>query len=264
MYLLGLSAGNSASVSKDGSSGKIYRGGILRLRGWVWLLCLIGGFGPLLGGQRAASQTAADPVTNGAAKSPAEQMDALQLELTNAWQRVDQIVNQPVKAYVRSPDAVVSVYSPGWFHEGAMRPDFDNVDVRKTQEFIYKNQYVSSDQNPGIMFMGRDLEFNSMTKLFYVDRSLPKHKLTEEQMIEINSLYRIIGRCERELRRLQTPMEAEPAAGDNVESNAAPAAGLVGRIQTIPREKRLRYGGAVIGALIILGIGLRIRRKNAE
>jgi hypothetical protein len=203
-------------------------------------------------------------VTNAVANSPAEPIDALQLELTNAWQRVVQIVNQPVKAYVRSSDALVSVYSPGWFHEGAMRPDFDTVDVRKTQEFNYKDQYVSSDLNPGIMFLGRDLEFNSMTKYFYVNRSLPKHRLTEAQMIEINSLYRIIGRCEKAIHRLETPLDVEPVGGDNVESNAAPPSGLVGRIQSLPREKRLRYGGTAIGALIVLAIGLRLSKRNSD
>jgi hypothetical protein len=46
------------------------------------------------------------------------------------------------------------------------------------------------------MFLGKELEFNAMTKYFYVDRSLPKKRLSEAEMIEINSLYRIIGEDE--------------------------------------------------------------------
>jgi hypothetical protein len=38
-----------------------------------------------------------------------------------------------------------------------------------------------------------------MTKFFYVDRSVPKKKLTEDEMLEINRLYRIIGQCEIQL-----------------------------------------------------------------
>ena len=38
-----------------------------------------------------------------------------------------------------------------------------------------------------------------MTKIFYQDRSLPKKRLTEEEMLEINRLYRIIGRCTDQL-----------------------------------------------------------------
>jgi len=59
---------------------------------------------------------------------------------------------------------------------------------------------VTSDVNPGVVFVGPELEFNSMTKYFYVDRSLPKKKLTEAEMLEINRLYRIIGTCEEKLQ----------------------------------------------------------------
>ena len=38
-----------------------------------------------------------------------------------------------------------------------------------------------------------------MTKYFYEDRSLPKKRLTEVEMLEINLLYRIIGKCEEQL-----------------------------------------------------------------
>lgn len=103
---------------------------------------------------------------------------------------------------MQSENTSASVYSPGWFHEGASVPDFLNVDVRKSQELIYASRlYVTSDLNPGVVFLGRDLEFNSMTKLFYVDRSIPKHKLTEAQMLEINRLYRIIGHCREKISR---------------------------------------------------------------
>ena len=46
------------------------------------------------------------------------------------------------------------------------------------------------------MFRGSDLEFNPMTKYFYTDRSLPKKKLQEYEMLEINRFYRIIGQFE--------------------------------------------------------------------
>jgi hypothetical protein len=41
-----------------------------------------------------------------------------------------------------------------------------------------------------------------MTKYFYIDRSLPKKKLTEAEMLEINKLYRVIGACEEQLLEL--------------------------------------------------------------
>jgi len=44
------------------------------------------------------------------------------------------------------------------------------------------------------MFIGDELEFNSMTKYFYTDRTLPKKRLSDAEMNEINDLYRAIGR----------------------------------------------------------------------
>ena len=64
---------------------------------------------------------------------------------------------------------------------------------------LQRSQYVTSDLNPGVVFPGKELEFNSKTKYFYMDRSLPKKKLTEAEMLEINRLYRVIARDEDEL-----------------------------------------------------------------
>ena len=135
-----------------------------------------------------------------------EQIAALKVEKNDAIFRVQHIVNQPVTRLKRTSDMIVAYYSPGWFHPGAITPDFDHVDVRRTRQLDYEaNQYVTSDLNPGVVFPGRELEFNPMTKYFYTDRSVPKKKLTEAEMLEINRLYRIIGRCNRELDQLEHP-----------------------------------------------------------
>lgn len=229
------------------------------LLAWLFLLAICFGPRPAL--------LAQDSATNSATGAPAEQLAALRLDLTNAWQQVIQIVNQPVRAYARAADTQAAVYSPGWFHPGASTPDFNTVDVRKSQELIYaKNAYVTSDLNPGVVFLGQDLEFNSMTKLFYVDRSLPKHKLSEAEMLEINRLYRIIGHCRGEIARLETPGETEAAAPGQTGADTEPAApsGLVGRIQSIPREKRALYGGIAIGALLVIVIAGRVLKRRAD
>jgi hypothetical protein len=120
--------------------------------------------------------------------------------MDDALARVTAIVNQPVKTLTRTPDMVVSVYSPGWFHDGAMKPEFGTVDVRASQDTHYsKDTYVSSDLNPGVAFLGAEIEFNPMTKYFYSDRSLPKKKLSEAEMLEINRLYGIIAKCEEKM-----------------------------------------------------------------
>ncbi|HMD53952.1 MAG TPA: hypothetical protein VKJ65_05330, partial [Phycisphaerae bacterium] len=59
--------------------------------------------------------------------------------------------------------------------------------------------------NPGVVFLGNELEFNSRTKYFYTDRLVPKKRLTEAEMLEINQLYRVIGHCEQQLDELQNP-----------------------------------------------------------
>jgi hypothetical protein len=127
-------------------------------------------------------------------------LDEVRSNMDDAIRRVQAIVNQPVQQLDRPANMQVSMYGPGWFHPGAIMPDFDTVDVRSTQQCDYdKYPYVSSDLNPGKMFIGKELEFNPMTKYFYTDRSVPKKKLTEAEMLEINRLYRIIGNCEKQL-----------------------------------------------------------------
>lgn len=125
---------------------------------------------------------------------------AIQSDMKTAIQAVQRIVNQPVTQLKRTADMHVAMYKQGWFHEGAAKPDFNTVDVRATVDASYaRNQYVTSDLNPGVVFLGAELEFNPMTKYFYADYSLPKKKLSEGEMLEINRLYRVIGKCQQQL-----------------------------------------------------------------
>lgn len=128
---------------------------------------------------------------------------AIKSEMENAIARVREIVNEPVNPLNQTPDMQVVTYRPGWFHEGAQKPDFNTVDIRTTQQLSYdQHEYVTSDLNQGVVFRGRDLEFNPMTKYFYTDRTLPKKKLSEDEMLEVNRLYRIIGHDEALLSKL--------------------------------------------------------------
>ena len=144
------------------------------------------------------------PIASAQTTAPsAESIAPLDADAAAAKQRVIEIVNKPITHLPRTDEA--AQFSPGWFHPGAEKPDFNTVDVRTTQQFIYDNaNYVTSDLNPTEMFIGRELEFNAMTKYFYTDRTLPKAKLSDAEMLEINRLYRIIGRDEQaHARRLQ-------------------------------------------------------------
>ena len=123
--------------------------------------------------------------------------------------QVKEIVNQPVTTFpLNSVTGNIATYDT-WFHPGAIKPDFDTVDVRKTQDTseYNKSDYITSKLNPSVAFPGKEVEFNAMTKYFYTDRSLPKKKLNEPEMLEINRLYRIIGQCEA---RLGAPKDHGP------------------------------------------------------
>ncbi len=220
----------------------------LRVAGWLFLL---------LAGLTAALPAAAQ-TTNKQAR-----IDALNAEKNDAMEQVLKIVNQPVLAYARKPDMEVGTY-PYWFHPGANTPDFNNVDIRTTQEKIYdKFEYVTSDLNPGIVFPGRDLEFNANTKLFYTNRSLPKKKLTEPQMLEINRLYRIIGRCNQQLAELQPPPPPAPeaVADDNTpETTSEKTAGVI--LTRLPMLKSSAFRVTII-VFGLLGLVYLFRRRSA-
>jgi hypothetical protein len=137
-----------------------------------------------------------------------DQIAALQLQMKKAIDEVTAIVNQPVASVPLTPDLGAGVWTEAWFHPGAIRPDFNKVDIRATQETkTYSSwPYITNNvDHPGVAFKGSDVEFNAMTKIFYQDRSLPKKKLTEDEMLEINRLYRIIGRCKAQLAALAKP-----------------------------------------------------------
>src|SRR6185312_13200587 len=112
----------------------------------------------------------------------------------------------------------------------------------------------------GVMFRGRDLEFNAMTKLFYTNRMLPKKRLTETEMLEINSLYRVIGRCRDKIFQFQNPAITEPVVldgGENSTNDVMPGQSLAA-IRSVPREKRILYGGIAIGVLMVLVVVSRL------
>lgn len=167
--------------------------------------------------------------------------------MDDAIMRVKAIVNQPVTKVPCGPGMEWATYPDGWFHPGAEKPDFNKVDVRETRANIYdKSEYVSSKDNPGFVFIGKELEFNSATKYFYTDRALPKKKLSEAEMLEINRLYRIIGQCEQKLN-----------AKDNPEPPAVAAA-----TSFLSEHRSAIIGGAVV--VVALLLLMRQANKNAD
>lgn len=221
---------------------------------------------PPLHAQDASQATTPDSPGSPAGTNVVDQVAALKLDLTNAFAAVQKIVNQPVQAYRRTSDMQVSIFRPGWFHPGAPRPDFNHVDIRQTREEDWGKltQWVTSDLNPGVVFRTADLEYNPMTKYFYTNRSLPKRRLTEAEMVEINRLYRIIGHSEDEILRLEMPAETAAArtAAQTEAEETVPGQKLEG-LRKIPQKTRVLYGSIAIGALVLVVLALQAFRKRS-
>ncbi len=184
-------------------------------------------------------------------------MAAIKAQLDATILQVQQIVNQPVTELRRTPDMEVATFHPGWFHPGAIKPNFLTVDIRATQEFPYSQyEYVTSELNPGVVFLGSELEFNSMTKYFYTNRLAPKKRLTEPEMLEINQLYRVIGRCEHQLFDLENPIPKQsPDASQGPDESQAPQPPLATIHRWIFTHKPAAIG--IVAALLVLLILLR-------
>jgi len=191
------------------------------------------------------------------------QIAAIQARRDDAIARVKEIINQPVTQLPRTSDMTDVGEYPYWFHDGATRPDFNNVDIRTTQEFHYDDhQYAASALNPGVVFIGHELEFNAMTKYFYTNRSLPKKRLTEAEMLNINQYYRDIGYCEHQLAVLQLP--ALIAANQESAAAAVAASGpetpLDEARQLAATHKPVVAG---IGVGLVAGLWYLRRRRQA-
>jgi hypothetical protein len=141
----------------------------------------------------------------------------VQRNLKTALARVRAIVNQPVDSVALTPEikAKAGSFNEGWFHPGALVPAFMSVDIETTQELgsYSQEEWVTSSLTPDRAFHAADLEFNSMTKFFYMDRTLPKKRLTTQEMVEINLLYRKIGGYASDLQRMGHPWT--PTPGDD-------------------------------------------------
>jgi hypothetical protein len=234
------------------------RDGLRMVAGCAAVLLLV------LGGWRCSAQTNLSRTSTSTVlntNTPEGKIAALRTEMNTAVQWVERIINQPVPPVPRRRGMHVSVFKEGWFHPGAHKPDFNNVDVRTSRETPYDQyQYVTSDLNPGVVFVGNQLEFNSNTKYFYKDRSLPKKKLTEAEMLEINRLYRIIGRCEREIAKVEGPPASPTAASATTADESETATSDNGAPEKRPRLLNPYLGGGLLLVAVVILLVLWGRR----
>ncbi|HZZ18748.1 MAG TPA: hypothetical protein VFE25_05240 [Opitutaceae bacterium] len=126
-----------------------------------------------------------------------QQITMINAALKRAVDKVTRIVNQPVQGYPLSVGMKAGLWQDGWYPPGADRPNFNSADIRQSQLTAPYEKYafVTSNLNPGVAFPGKAVEFNPQTKFFYQNPNFPKKRLSAEEMLEVNRLYRVIGRC---------------------------------------------------------------------
>jgi hypothetical protein len=148
-------------------------------------------------------QALASPDPAKATASLRKALERFQQEMTQTVFRVQAIVNQ-VPATCSPPEPGEGSKIVG-LHEGAIKPDFNTVDVSKSQDAYekYSERALSVEGAPNVYYLCKDCEFNIQLKYFYTRRDLAKKKLTTNEMQEINRLYRILGNDEKQIVRLQ-------------------------------------------------------------
>jgi hypothetical protein len=143
-----------------------------------------------------------------------EQWAFLNREYAAALKRATEIINQEVPGVPVTAGMKLGDWRDGpWFHPGATTPDFLNVDIRPTQENTNyaAYDYITSDFHKGIAYPADQVAFNPNTKLLYLDRTTPKKKLTEVEMIEVNALFHVMGKCAAMMQSLgQAPPPIKP------------------------------------------------------
>jgi|GEM_PF-1699626 len=210
----------------------------------------------MTGGGASSSKTSSATASG----TKEEQLVQLFAQRDAAIAQVKAIINQPVFSVIRPPSNQIANYGPAWFHDGAIKPDFNTVDVRKTQEFPYEKaaEYSTSDLNPGKAFKSKNLEFNSMTKYFYTDRSVPKKRLSEPEMLEINRLYRIIGHCEQAINDLNNSTQtnrsvvSQPSGPSQESSTGTAPSGVMGFLNS---NEKLLIGILAIILMVLFFLG---------
>jgi hypothetical protein len=134
-------------------------------------------------------------------------------KLGEALAKARAMINQPVTSYPMTEElrAKASLYEDGWFHPGADIPNFIDIHIERSQE-PYGSQYewVTSNLTPGLVFRSADCEYNAATKFFYMDRTVPKKKLTQPEMLRLDAIYHQIGVYSAYLLRLGHPWTPTP------------------------------------------------------
>ncbi len=159
------------------------------------------------------------PQSGGTDKSaPLTQLEIASIRLRRARteERIRSLVNQPPPSLPRTVRMRVQSTSGAWYPETSAAPDYAQVDVRATQQNNYDGKgYLATATDPGVVYLGDELEFNPVLNYYYVDRTLPKKKLTPAEMEQINALFREIAELDQQLK--------SPRPSSNAPASTSPA-----------------------------------------
>lgn len=172
---------------------------------------------------RDRAQTTAQGIGSSALAAHLE-IAAIRLKRARTEDRIRTLVNQPPPGVPRTVRMRVQTISGAWYPETATAPDYATADVRTSQQKNYDGRgYLATGSNPGLAYFGDELEFNPVLNYFYVDRSVPKRKLTSAEMDQINGLFREIADCDKRLKSSRPPVDANSAGNKAVVAPASAA-----------------------------------------
>ena len=135
-------------------------------------------------------------------------------EFDRTTRQVQAIVNQTPPVVPKTAGAESYHYG---YHPGAEKPDYDAADSLQSKRELWKGEFVNMDDAPGVFYRSSECEFNPQTKFFYLNRSLPKKKLSDAEYHELTRLYHLLGQQEKTVADAAPP----PGAAEHVSADLA-------------------------------------------
>jgi hypothetical protein len=134
-------------------------------------------------------------------------------KLETALANAREIINQPVPSVPVTPQMLKNSeqHLDGWMYLPAQTPAFMFAHVEDTQALdTWGAEWVTCNLTPGLAFRAKDLETNAQTRFFYMDLTLPKKRLSAEEMAQLDVIYHQIGMYAAYLQRAGHPWTPSP------------------------------------------------------
>jgi hypothetical protein len=134
-------------------------------------------------------------------------------KLETALASAREIINQPVQGTPVTPQMLLKAeqHLDGWDYLPAQTPNFIEAHIEDTQWVDSAGtEWVTCNLTPGLAFPLKNLETNAQTRFFYTDLTLPKKRLTAEEMAQLDVIYHQIGMYAAYLQRAGHPWTPSP------------------------------------------------------